>query len=66
MTAQRLLSLHRPAFLHHADTLLTMHYPGARITRRKIVVDGTIHVGWRYRIRKSFFRREYAELLASA
>lgn len=62
MSAQRILDIHKPAFLHHADTLLTMHYPKARITRKPILVQGRIHIGYRFTIHKSLWKKERAEI----
>lgn len=60
MTPQQLLDIHAPSFLHDADTLLALNYPQAKITRRPVLVDGRIHVGYRYRISRGFLRSESA------
>jgi hypothetical protein len=60
MTAQHLLNLHAPQFLHDADTLLALNYPQSKITRKPVLVEGRIHVGYRYRVSRGFLRFEEA------
>jgi arsenate reductase-like glutaredoxin family protein len=62
MTAQQLLKTHDPRTVHCADTILTMQYPDAKITRRPIVVEKRIHVGYHYTISRGLLRWETAEL----
>lgn len=60
MTPQRLLDIHAPQYLHEADTILALNYPSAKITRKPVLVEGRIHVGYRYRISRGFLRFEEA------